>query len=282
MVLHLFISALHALIKGEQQQQQFAYLCEEMDHTKWILNIAQTMAVFKCVTGEVWAVINKTKWRLNRETIKPAHLATPIWVGTPPLQLQLHHLCNPSLPGCLADNEANARSHLEIVNKYFQESLPVWKSGNLLSPSTIKLSTDSIPWLLLPSPDQLLAIPLITSRWAISCPLIFSPDGCIKGRPNYGSEGISLLLKGRIKEEFSIDAWSCWNVILTFCQEVLVVLLKAQAFDDFHKERFILIQEVLNLDGPIYWGSGRGPRPESNLGPFLVSTFQHCHSVNKG
>ena len=175
------------------------------------------MAVFKCVTGEVWAVINKTKWRLNRETIKPPHLATPMWVGTPPLQLQLHHLCNPSPPGCFADNEANTLTHSEIVNKYFQESLPTCpdKSGNLLSPSTIKLSTDSIPGLLLLSPDQLLAIPLITSCWAISCPLIFSPDGCIKGRPNYGSEGISLLLNDRRKDHQCQKLLECHSDILS-------------------------------------------------------------------
>lgn len=41
-----------------------------------------------CVIGEVKAVINKIKWMLNRETVKLLHLATPMWVGTQPLQLQ--------------------------------------------------------------------------------------------------------------------------------------------------------------------------------------------------
>lgn len=44
------------------------------------------MAALKCVIGEVRAAINK--WMLNRETIKPPHVAPLMQVGTQPLQLQ--------------------------------------------------------------------------------------------------------------------------------------------------------------------------------------------------
>lgn len=47
------------------------------------------MAALRCVIGEVRAVINKLM--LNRETIKPPHLATLMQVGTQPLQLQALH-----------------------------------------------------------------------------------------------------------------------------------------------------------------------------------------------
>lgn len=62
---------------------------------------------------------------LNRATIRPPHLATPMQVGTQPLQLQgMHHSCNSLLPGCCsgAEDEDNSHSHSELI-KWFQELL---------------------------------------------------------------------------------------------------------------------------------------------------------------
>lgn len=91
---------------------------------KWILNTAQSMAALKCVIGGVQSVINKTKWMLNRETIKQPHLAMPMWAGTQPRQLQGSITCV-TLP-CLDFVLEQIKIMLTLIQsfeKYFQESL---------------------------------------------------------------------------------------------------------------------------------------------------------------
>lgn len=105
------------------------------DVAKSILNTAQSVWLER-----FGAVINKTKWMLNRETIRPPHLATPMQVSTQPLQLQgMHHSCNSLLPGCCsgAEDGDNSHSHSELI-KWFQELLhaaqmPRWIWENPLS-----------------------------------------------------------------------------------------------------------------------------------------------------